>query len=410
MTGTIEVTSGHDVTFANEGVITLGDVALSGEATSLPVEFTLNGAGTGDELTFKLSFPDLETVENVDDYAITTTVNVDFVERELVGYSQYEDLNTLSRLNDFTETVSTGGDAAMGTFGLAEWGGGDGFIYAANNPFTSDVTYETRDMTVGYYGDFSISFWTYYDIEEGYDGGVVEISINGADWADVTEVGGTFEGNSGWEGNGYLQEAAALGKSAYTGKNSANEVINFGETLNGNDVRVRFRMVSDSNSNEDGWYIDDLTFTNIQNSIFTDVVAGDSFACDNRLPIVTVSDSVLSQTVSEGASVALTAQATDPNGDDLTYTWAETSSTGVVIAGADTASASFTAPEVTSGSSTVKLTLTVSDGTDSVVKDVSVIVNDVPAAVAPTTKKSSGGSTSWLALLLLPLTLLRRRK
>ena len=150
-----------------------------------------------------------------------------------------------------------------------------------------------------------------------------------------------------------------------------------------------------------------MTFTNIQNSIFSNVVAGDSYACDNRLPLVTIADSISSQTVSEGAKVTLTAEASDPNGDALTYTWAETSSTGVTITGADTASASFTAPEVTSGSSVVELTLTVNDGTDSVVNNISVTVNDIPAVAK---KKSSGGSTGWLALLLLPLALLRRRK
>jgi hypothetical protein len=406
VTGTIEVTSGHDVTFANEGIVTLGDVALSGEATSSPIEFTLNDAGTGDELAFKLTFPDLEAVENVDDYVVSTTVNVDFVKRELVGYSQSEDLNTLSRLNDFTETVLTGGDAAMGTFGLAEWGGGDGFIFASNNPFSSDVTYETRDMTVGYFGEFSISFYNYYDIEEGYDGGVVEISVNGADWVDVTEMGGTFEGNSGWEGNGYLQEAEVLGRPAYTGRNSANEVINFGETLNGNDVRVRFRMVSDANSNEDGWYIDDMVFTNIQNSIFTDVVAGDSFACDNRLPSVTVSADT---SVAEGGSITLSAEGIDT--DELTYTWTQTSGTTATITGADTATLSITAPQVSAGGDNLVFEVSVNDGTASVLKTVTVAVSDVPApaVVTPPAKKSSGGSTSWLALLLLPLTLLRRR-
>jgi hypothetical protein len=408
--GTIEVTSGHDVTFANEGMITLGDVALSGSATSSPIEFTLNEAGTGEEVTFKLSFPDLDTVENVEDYTLSTTVNVDFVERKLVEYSQYEDLNTLSRLNDFTETVMTGGDAAMGTFSLAQWDEADGFIYAANNPFTSDVTYETRDMTVGYFGNFSISFYTYYDIEEGYDGGVVEISVNGSDWVDVTEAGGTFEGNNGWEGNGYLQEAEVLGRLAYTGRNSANEVINFGEALNGNDVKVRFRMVSDANSNEDGWYIDDMVFTNIQNSIFTDVVAGDTYACDNRLPLVSVSDDL---TVNEGTSVDLSVEANDPNSDELTYSWAQVSGTSAAITGGDTSAISFTAPSLASGSDTLVFEVSVNDGKDTVMNTVSVTVNDIPAPtpVTPTkTKKSGGGSTGFLALLLLPLALLRRRK
>jgi len=408
VTGVIEVISGHDVTFANEGIVTVGDVALFGSATSEPIEFTLNDAGTGDDLEFKLSFPDLDAVENTDDYTVSTTVNVDFVERELVGFSQYDGLNTLARLNDFTETVLSGGEAAAGTFGLAEWGGGDGFIYASNNPFTSDVTYETRDITVGYYGDFSISFWHYYDIEEGYDAGVVEVSVNGGDWADVTDMGATFGGDGGWYGNGYLQEAEVIGRPAYTGLNSGTEVINFGEALNGNEVRIRFRMISDANANEDGWYIDDLEFNNIQSSIFSDVVAGDSFACDNRLPHVASISA--DSTVNEGQSVSLSVEGGDPNNDELTYSWTQTGGVAATLTGTDTANVSFTAPEVT-GNQSVELTASISDGTGSVSQTVTVSVTDTTVVAPPAVvKKSSGGSTSWLSLLLLPILMLRRRK
>lgn len=408
--GTVEVVSGHDVTIANDGMVSMGDVAKFGSTTSMPIEFTLNEAGTGEELEFKLSFPDLETVEGVDPYSLSTTVNVDFVERELVGTSQYENLNTLSRMNDFTETVHSGGGDAKGTFGLAQWDAADGFIYASNNPYPSDVTYETRDMTVGYAGDFEVSFWHYYDIEEGWDGAVVEISVNGSDWADVTEWGATFGGNGGWFGNGYLQDAAVLGKPAYTGRNMAVEVINFGEALNGNDVRLRFRMVSDSNTSEDGWYIDDMTFSNIQTSIFSDVVAGDSFDCDNRLPSVTTNEDTV---VNEGGAVNLWATGIDANNDELTYTWTQTSGTEVTLAlsGDSMNLASFTAPEITSGSEDLVFDVMVNDGTETVTSSVTVTVNDVPApVVTPTKKKSSGGSTGLFALLLLPLALLRRRK
>ncbi|MCP4320405.1 MAG: GlyGly-CTERM sorting domain-containing protein, partial [Alteromonadales bacterium] len=153
--------------------------------------------------------------------------------------------------------------------------------------------------------------------------------------------------------------------------------------------------------------IDDLTFTNTQTSILSDVIAGDSYACDNRLPYVS---DVESQSVTEGASVSLAVTASDANGDDLTYSWVETSGSGVTLAGADTAQASFTAPQI-SAATELEFAVTVSDGIDSVVKSVTVSVADVPAPVATTpAKKSSGGSTSWLALLLLPMAALRRRK
>jgi hypothetical protein len=417
LTGTVVAESDHDVTFANDGVVTLGDVAMFASVTSASIEFTLNDANTGDELVLKF-IPDLVDDAEAVDYMLSTTTNVDFVTRELVGTSQTEDFNTLSRLHDFTENVMTGGEMAADTWYLDQWDAEDGLISSTSNSFTSDVAYQTRAMSIGFDGDYTISFWHLYNLEEGYDGAVVEVRLNGGDWADVTEMGGEFLGD-GYTDNGLDEtEAAIAGRAMFSGSNNGSETISFGETLNGNQVEFRFRVATDSAFVPEpdqygfaaGWYIDDMTFTNIQNSIFSDVVAGDSYACDNRLPLVTIADSISSQTVSEGANVALTAEASDPNGDALTYTWTETSSTGITITGADTASASFTAPAVASGSSIVELTLTVNDGTDSVVNNISVTVNDVPAVVTPPKKKSSGGSTGWLALFLLPLALLRRRK
>ncbi|GAA6171706.1 hypothetical protein NBRC116592_13760 [Colwellia sp. KU-HH00111] len=416
VSGTVVAESGHDVTFANDGVVTLGDIAMFGSATSAPIEFTLNDAGVGDELVLKF-VPDLDGGVEAAEYELSITTNVDFVARELVGSSQVEDFNTLSRLHDFTENVIDGGDLATGTWGLDQWDATDGMISATANSFTSDVAYQTRPMAVGFDGDYTISFWHLYNIEEGYDGAVVEVSINGGEWADVTEVGAVFLGDGYTDVGLEHTEAVIAERPMFSGTNYGMETISFGESINGNQVQFRFRLATDSafvpepfSGFSAGWYIDDMTFTNTQTSIFSDVVAGDSFACNNRLPMVTIADSVLSQTVNEGANVVLTAEAVDPNGDALTYTWAETTNTGVTITGADTANASFTAPAVASGSTSVELTLTVNDGTDSVVSNVSVTVKDIPAPVTPPAKKSSGGSTSWLALLLLPLALLRRRK
>jgi len=409
--GKVEVVSGHNVTLANDGMVSLGDVALSGTATSSPIEFTLNEAGTGEDLVLQMSFPDLEKVENVDDFSLTTTVNVDFVERALVGTAQTDDFNTLSRMNDYKENVLSGISAANGTFQLAQWSADDGFIYASNNQFASDVSYETRAMTVGYEGDYTISFWHYYDMEEeadagfGYDGGVVEISVNGGDWADVTEMGGVFEGA------GYPYNATAFGgegRPAFTGIYQGVETINFGEALNGNDIKVRFRVASDVSASEDGWYIDDLTFSNIKTSVLSNVIAGDTYACDNRLPTVTVQDNI---TINEGESVNLSVDAIDPNsGDTLTYSWTQTSGPDAVITGADTATPTVTAPSL-DASAVISLEVSVSDGTATVSKATTVTVHAIPTPAPVAVKKSSsGGSTGLIALLLLPLALFRRRK
>ncbi|ARD44722.1 rhombosortase-dependent M36 family metallopeptidase [Colwellia sp. PAMC 21821] len=414
VTGTVVVESGHDVTFADDGVVVLGDVAIFGTATSSPVEFTLNGASTGDELVLKF-VPDLEDGMEASEYLLATTVNVDFVKRELVGTSQYEDLNTLSRLNDFTETVLQGGDMATGTFFLDQWDADDGLIAATGHSFTSDVAYQTRTMSVGFDGDYSIEFWHLYNMESGYDGAVVEVRVNGGDWADVESMGAVFEGDGYTDTGLEFTEAAIAGRDMFSGVNSGWETINFGESLNGNQVQFRFRIATDSAYVPDpisgfaaGWYIDDITFTNIQTSIFTDVIAGDTNACDNRLPTVNVSDD---QRVKEGTSVNMTAEGIDPNDDALTYTWTQVSGTAVTLTAADTAAVSFTAPEQSAGSETLVFNVEVNDGTGSANGKVSITVDDVPTpSPAVTPKIKSSGSTGLIALLLLPLALFRRRK
>jgi hypothetical protein len=416
ITGTVVVDSGHDVTFANEGVVTLGDLAMFGSATSAPIEFTLNDAGTGDELELRF-VPDIVGDTVASDYMLSTTTNVDFETRPLVGTSQYEDLNTLSRLNDFTETVMVGGDMAANTWGLDQWSLADGFISSSANSFTSDVVFETRTMSVGFDGDYSIEFWHLYNMEGGYDGAVVEVSVNGGDWADVTAMNGRFanEETMGYQDVGLdYTEASIAGRAMFSGINYGWETINFGEALNGNQVQFRFRIATDSayvpapfSGFPAGWYIDDITFSNIQTSIFSDIVAGDTYACDNRIPYI-AAVSAVEQTVDESGSVSMSVEASDPNGDALTYSWEQTGGSSVTLTGSDTAAVSFTAPTVEAGSEELTFVASAFDGTATVTQNFTVTVDNV--IIVPPVKDYSGGSTGLLAFLLLPLTLLRRRR
>ena len=98
----------------------------------------------------------------------------------------------------------------------------------------------------------------------------------------------------------------------------------------------------------------------------------------NTAPTASAGDD---QTIPEGDTVTLTGTASDPDtGDTLTYRWSHDSSLPITLANPDALSTTFTAPQVNS-TSTVILTLTVSDGITSSSDSLSVtITNTTPAS------------------------------
>ncbi len=82
-----------------------------------------------------------------------------------------------------------------------------------------------------------LSFWTWYELESGYDYGIIEISTNnGSTWTEI----GRVNGNSG----GWTQVDINL--SSYSA---------------GTAVRFRFRHTTDGSVTREGWYIDDVVVT-----------------------------------------------------------------------------------------------------------------------------------------------------
>ena len=100
--------------------------------------------------------------------------------------------------------------------------------------------------------------------------------------------------------------------------------------------------------------------------------------------------------ISEGATVTLNGNATDPDGDSMTYRWTHDSALDIALANAASPSATFTAPQVDSDTP-VEFTLTVSDGTatvsDKVIITVTDSANTAPSVNAGPDHEISEGAT-----------------
>lgn len=425
----VSVVSDHDVTLENDGMVTISEIGVL-ESVSGQLEITLNAAGVGDTLQLEVTFPEAAESDEIIEAAslsVSTTVNLDFETAELVGTSATADMEDLAVFSDFKENVLKGDAAGTQQVDTVNTGFfqflnplvnlGAQTMFLVNNAFESDVAVETDVMQVGYGQNFSMSFWHFYWLEESWDGGVIEISINGSPWIDVLDAGGQFDVGYNYAELTPNSSQSLQGRPVFSGINgdlatfAGNmDRVSFGTFLNGQSVQFRFRISSDVTVSSFGWNIDNVTFTNIVSPVFNEVVAGDSVtSCDNVAPRVTLSDTEVS--VEEGVATSVTATATDRNeGDTLSYSWVQTGGTAATIEGADTATMTFTA-DVTADE-TLTFAVTVSDGTEDVTSNFSANVSDVPPPPAPppvAPSNSGGGSMGWLALLLVPLAWVRRR-
>ena len=103
-----------------------------------------------------------------------------------------------------------------------------------------------------------LTFWHTYDLEDGYDGGVLEISTdNGATYTDLGAqiVSGGYDGPIS---NVYNSPIA--GRPAWTGNTLASwyqVAVNLGPYA-GQTVILRFRLACDFAWGATGWYVDDV--------------------------------------------------------------------------------------------------------------------------------------------------------
>ena len=107
----------------------------------------------------------------------------------------------------------------------------------------------------------TLTFRQNRSLESGFDGGVLEISINNGPFDDIITAGGSFV-TGGYNGTISASFSSPIaGRQAWTGSTSAAYItseINLPPAAQGQNVVLRWRMASDTSVSSTGWRIDTI--------------------------------------------------------------------------------------------------------------------------------------------------------
>lgn len=147
---------------------------------------------------------------------------------------------------------------------------------APNSAFVTDVDHRgdvrLDSPSIAISSAATLSFRNRYDTEFDattfWDGGVLEVSIDGGPFLDVTDpaIGGSFI-SGGYTGMIYVGPPPAhnplAGRMAWSGNSGGfiDTVVDLGPNVIGHSIVLRFRMGTDEAVGAPGWWIDTLSIT-----------------------------------------------------------------------------------------------------------------------------------------------------
>ncbi len=161
----------------------------------------------------------------------------------------------------WTDDAGDTGDAKLFTESpwTAEAGQGVTGAGYRTGPYTSDLCAAAATPVLNLGPSSVLSFWSKYDIESGWDKGLVEISTDGgSNWERVpVNYPGTVN---------QTNDACGLGTGGFFNgtDNTWDEYTASLAAWAGSEVQLRFVFSSDGSVEEDGWWIDDIAITDVE--------------------------------------------------------------------------------------------------------------------------------------------------
>ena len=166
-------------------------------------------------------------------------------------------------LNTFSSVVGTCVPGGCGWTSTGNPHSGSNSAFAPDLADVSDQYLELTNPISIPAGSTSatLTFWHAYDMENTYDGGVLEVSTDGGStWADVTAVGGSFI-SGGYDGAiSTAFNSPIAGRQAWTGAFTSYRLVsvNLNSLIGQSNLKIRFREANDESLAHVGWNVDDV--------------------------------------------------------------------------------------------------------------------------------------------------------
>ncbi|WOH38882.1 M36 family metallopeptidase [Thalassotalea fonticola] len=390
-----------------------------GELIEFPFEVTLHSGEDLSTVRFDISFESDNPDAIIPPVGTAWThAQTDIVKHEH-SITRFED--NIASESDWTSIAQDVSTAAYGNavypwvldagFGSNNLGMRQGQMWwGAASPTRQLTALESPEVIVNESGDFSFEFFHVYEFEmaeyrlegapddapwtlEYWDGGVIEISVDGGAWQDVLEFNAQMSDPYDAVIHGtFAQKIATVNnplghRLGYTGNMPGGEdvVIRIPEgQLNGKRVKVRFAIGTDEQAATAGWFIDDFRFNNVVNPAFSLAVGEQFEACGNRMPYITVDKRITHSEHSNGAQsmITLFADVFDYDGDDVSVRWQQLSGPDAELIDANKSQMSFVAPIINRNEELLfEVTATDSQGNS---RSQEVVVTLLDVNIAPT--------------------------
>lgn len=155
------------------------------------------------------------------------------------------------------EGWTTASDLTPWATSTGQWDTSPNAVFAPNEGEIADNSLFSPAFTASS-ANSVLNFRHSYNLEDGFDGGVLEISLNGGSYTDIEAAGGSFLAN-GYNGRLTTLFDNPLGeRDAWTGNSGGfvTTTVQLPAGAVGVPARLRWRLGSDDSNSEAGWYLD----------------------------------------------------------------------------------------------------------------------------------------------------------